>query len=294
MDGMSSEETRISKLPIWVGRIRMEPLDGGLTNRNYLVRDSKRRAVVRLGSDIPHHHVYRANELAASRAAHAAGVSPEVLYAEPGILVLDYIEGITLTEDDVRTSGYLQRIIPLIHAAHSRIPEHLDGPSMNFDVFAILQDYRKTLKREGSQYIKKLPELLKIAAGLEKAAGVSETIFGHNDLLAANFLDDGKRLWLIDWDYAGFNTPLFDLGGLASNNGFSEEMQRGLLESYFSAPLDIARWRQFMAMKTASLLRETMWSMVSEMMSDLDFDYAAYTEENIKRFEQAYDEFRQI
>ncbi|MAZ02208.1 MAG: choline kinase [Sneathiella sp.] len=291
---MSSEETRISKLPIWEGRVRMEPLDGGLTNRNYLVRDAKRCAVVRLGSDIPHHHVFRANELAASRAAHAAGVSPAVLFAEPGILVLEYIEGVTLREEDVRTSEYLQKIIPLIQTAHTRIPDYLDGPSMNFDVFAIMRDYAKTLEREGSRHIGKLPKLREVATDLEKAAGTSTTVFGHNDLLAANFLDDGKRLWLIDWDYAGFNTPLFDLGGLTSNNGFSEDMQKKLLESYFNAPLDAARWRQFMAMKTASLLRETMWSMVSEIMSELSFDYAAYTEENIKRFEQAYDEFSQI
>ena len=117
-------------------------------------------------------------------------------------------------------------------------------------------------------------------------------VFGHNDLLAANFLDDGERLWLIDWDYAGFNSPLFDLGGLASNNGLSEAQERWLLETYFETALTDALWHSYRAMKCASLMRETMWSMVSEIHSALDFDYAAYTRENLTRFEAAYDSFR--
>ncbi|MEX1034378.1 MAG: choline/ethanolamine kinase family protein [Sneathiella sp.] len=291
---MSLEEAKISRLPIWEGAIEMESLDGGLTNRNFLVTEANRRAVVRLGADIPHHNVFRANELAASKAAHAAGVSPAVLYAEPGILVLDYIEGKTLTEDDVRKPEILRKIVPLIRTVHQKIPEYLDGPLMNFDVFNILLDYGETLKNEGSRHIGKLAELLEAASELEEAAGAPETVFCHNDLLAANFLDDGSRLWLIDWDYAGYNTPLFDLGGLASNNGFLESAEKYLLETYFECAVDLALWRRYSAMKTASLLRETMWSMVSEIYSGLDFDYPAYTEENIARFEHAYDDFRQM
>ncbi|MGO8126869.1 phosphotransferase family protein, partial [Rhizobium ruizarguesonis] len=79
--------------------------------------------------------------------------------------------------------------------------------------------------------------------------------FGHNDLLAANFLDDGKLLWLIDCDYAGFNTPLFDLGGLASNNELSEAAERTMLETYFDRQLTDNLSRRYTAMKCASLLR---------------------------------------
>ena len=111
---------------------------------------------------------------------------------------------------------------------------------------------------------------------------------------AGNFLDDGDRLWLIDWDYAGFNSPLFDLGGLASNN----ESRRGaderwLLEAYFGARRCASSARRYQAMKCASLLRETMWSMVSELHSTLDFDYAAYTADNLGRFEAALAALRQ-
>ena len=77
------------------------------------------------------------------------------------------------------------------------------------------------------------PDLLARAARLEAAVGPIEVVFGHNDLLAANFIDDGQRLWLVDWEYAGFNSPLFDLGGLASNSELSPEQAEQALEPLF-------------------------------------------------------------
>ena len=110
----------------------------------------------------------------------------------------------------------------------------------------------------------------------------------------ANLIDDGRRLWLIDWDYGGFNSPLFDLANLASNNGLSRGQERWLLETYFDHPPGDRVWRAYTAMKCASLLRETMWSMVSEIVSQLDFDYPAYTAENRARFDRAYGEFNKL
>jgi len=136
-----------------------------------------------------------------------------------------------------------------------------------------------------------VPGLMDIAAKLEKAVGAIEPVFGHNDLLAANFIDDGARLWLVDWDYAGYNSALFDLGGLASNNELSSDQERWLLETYFGAPPTDDLRRRYGAMKCASLLRETMWSMVSEIHSVLDFDFVAYTALNMARFRRAHEGF---
>ncbi len=113
-------------------------------------------------------------------------------------------------------------------------------------------------------------------------------MFGHNDLLAANLIDDGRRLWLIDWEYGAFNSPLFDLGGLASNNEFAPEQEDWLLDAYFGAPATTDLRRRYAAMRCASLLREAMWSMVSERHLTVDFDYQTYTAENLRRFEAAY------
>lgn len=281
------------RLPIWHGPVTLAPLGGGITNINFVVQDGDRRAVVRIGEDIPVHQVMRFNELAASRAAHAAGVSPAVLYHEPGALVIDFVEGKTLTAEDVRAPEMLARILPLIARAHREIPRHLRGPALVFWVFHVIRDYAATLAVDKSRHTALLPELLNAAERLEAAVGRVDLVFGHNDLLPANLIDDGTRLWLIDWDYAGFNSPLFDLGGLAANNGLSETQERWMLESYFDHPADAALWRRYTAMKCAAALRETLWSMVSEIHSDLDFDFAGYTETNISGFRTAMTEFTQ-
>jgi thiamine kinase-like enzyme len=178
-------------------------------------------------------------------------------------------------------------VVELVRRCHEGIPQHLRGPAMIFWVFHVVRDYAHTLEEGGSCHAGDLPELLRLAARLEKTVGTIDIVFGHNDLLAANFIDDGRRLWLIDWDYAGFNSPLFDLGGLASNNELGPALEEHLLELYFETPHDDLRSR-YDAMKCASLLREAMWSMVSEIHLAIDFDYQAYTAENLARFERAY------
>ena len=282
---------RAAALPCWSGPVEPEPLEGGITNVNFTVRDGGRGYFVRIGDDIPVHGVLRFNELAAARAAAAAGLSPEIVHAEPGVMVLRLIEGKTLTPEDVREQAMLERIVPLVRLCHLELPRHLRGPVLAFWVFHVVRDYIGSLEQQRSRHAPRLPGMLKAAEGLERTVGPIDLRFGHNDLLAANFIDDGDRLWLVDWEYAGFNSPLFDLGGLASNNELSPEQERWLLESYFEAPPDEAALRSYQAMKCASLLRETLWSMVSEFQSTLDFDYAAYTEENLGRFERAHKAF---
>jgi thiamine kinase-like enzyme len=282
---------RVASLPLWFGRIDPEPLTGGITNHNFSVLDRGQRYVVRVGSDIPAHGVVRSNELAASKAAHLAGVSPRVVYTEPGILVLDFIDGRTFTPEDVRNPANLPRMVDLVRRCHREIPRHLRGPGFMFWVFHVVRDYAHTLAAGNSHHLPLVPDLLKRADVLEAAVGPIDVVFGHNDLLAANFIDDGKRLWLIDWDYAGFNSPLFDLGGLASNSELSPAASDELLALYFGRPADAGLRRRASAMTAASLLRETMWSMVSEIHSAVAFDYAAYTAENLRRFEAAYSAF---
>ncbi len=278
-------------LKIWKGPVDPQPLGGGITNVNFVVEDGGEKFVVRVGKDILVHQVLRFNELAASRAAFAAGISPEVIHAEAGALVLRFVEGRTLAAEDVRAPGMLERLLPLVRACHREIPRHLRGPALIFWVFHVLRDYAATLKEGGSAHLDQLPDLMAKAEVLEAAVGPIDLVFGHNDLLAGNFIDDGRRVWLIDWDYAGFNSPLFDLGGLASNNELSPEQEDWLLEHYFEAPVTDQLRRRYAAMKCASLLRETLWSMVSEIHSELDFDYAGYSAENLARFRAALAEF---
>jgi len=277
---------RIRALPCWSGPVDPEPLTGGITNRNYLVRDARGKRVVRLGDDIPVHGILRSTELAASRAAAAAGISPSVLHAESGVLVLAFIEGKTLSPQDVREPVRLTRIAALLRRVHTEVVAHLRGPMLAFNVFQVLRDYAAELRQRQSVHLPSLPALLAHTEALARDLGRVDLVFSHNDLLAANLIDDGTRLWLIDWDYAGFNSPLFDLGGVCSNNDLDAEQTEALLMAYHGS-VDRELLRRFSAMRCASLLRETLWSMVSEIHSTLDFDYAAYTATNRQRAEAA-------
>ena len=290
----TSARDRVSRLGFWSSTVDPQPLGGGITNTNFIVNDRGERFVVRIGNDIPIHGVMRFNEIAAAHAAHAAGISPEVVYSEDGLFIIRFIEGQTFGEQEVRNQQNLERILPLIQACHTEIPKHFQGPALAFWPFHVCRNYILTA-REGHSRVKELlPRFLKINEELEKKIGEIKLVFGHNDLLAANFIDDGKRLWLIDWDYAGYNTGLFDLANLCSNNELSPEQEDWLMETYYQKPVSDMMRRRLAAMKCVSLLRETLWSIVSEIHSTLDFDYVNYTQKNIARFESAYEAFRRM
>ena len=280
-------------LPCFKNPIDLKPLSGGITNVNICVTDDNKKYVVRIGKDIPEHGVMRWNELALSKAAQSLGVSPAVVHYEPGILVLEFIDSQTFEEADVRKSKNLMRIISLVAKTHRGIGQYLNTPILTFWPFQVNQSYMSRLETDGSTHMSKLADLKRQLELLQDATGQVDLVIGHNDLLAANILDDGDQLWLIDWEYGGFNTPLFDLAGLAGNNGLSILQEQQMLEQYFDRSWEIY-WRPYQAMKCISLMRETLWSMVSEIYSEIEFDYGAYTSENLSRLSSAIVEFQQI
>lgn len=282
---MSDAGGRIRALGIWNGPFDWEPLKGGLSNESFKVRDRTGRYVVRFGRDFPFHHVFRAREVMAARAAHAAGFAPEVVHAAPGVMVSRFIEGRTYGAEDVRAN--IPRIAALVRRFHAEMPAHVSGPGFIFWVFHVIRDYARTLEAGGSRMVPRLPEFLAMAAAMERVQVPMPIVYGHHDLLPANFLDDGKRLWLIDFEYAGFGTAMFDLAGISSNAGFGFAEAQDLLEAFTGAVPDNDLAHSHAAMQCASLLREAMWSMVSEIHSTLSFDFGAYTEENLARFERA-------
>jgi len=283
---------RIAGLPCWQGKVDIEPLSGGMTNLNFKVTDGANQYVVRFGEDDPIHLISRRNEIASSRAAFDIGVSPELVHHEAGILVVRFIDGKVFDESDVRVDRNLERIVELLQRFHHELPKKFNEVAVMFWVFQVLRHYHNLLVQGESAHAARLPELASIGAELEAAVGPVEIVFGHNDLLPANFIDDGDKIWLIDFDYAGFNSPLFDLSNLASNNELNEVQERAMLEQYFGSPPDHAKLSSYHAMKCASLLRETMWSMVSELYSRVEMDFADYTQKNLARFETVYAEYK--
>jgi thiamine kinase-like enzyme len=283
----------IASMPCWSGAVEIAALPGGLTNRNFRVRDQSRQSfVVRISDDRPEHGIMRFHELAAARAAYAAGIAPQVVYAANGLLVSRYVDGAVLTPDRLRDTHMLERVVALLRRCHLDLPRYFQGPTLLFWVFQVIRGYLGFVESRGgmpSDY--SAAALAAKAHRLEQAVGAESMVFGHNDLLAANLIDDGEQLWLIDWEYAGFNSPLFDLANLASNNDLPSELETVLLELYYGGPVAADRRRGFAAMQCASLLREALWAVVCSLTSTLAFDYRRYGEDYRQRFERSWQQF---
>ena len=281
-------------LPCWRSKVTVEPLQGGLSNVGFVVDDGGERFVVRCGDDIPIHHVFRDRERAAAVAAHEAGLSPELTYAEPGVMVFRYIAGRTLVDLDLAAD--LARIVPLLETCHRDLARRVDGPANLFWVFHVIRGYIRALRASPHRPRADLERWATLSSALEAVQMPLPIVFGHHDLLPANFIDDGERLWLIDWEYGGFGTAMFDLANLAANGRFTAADDRLLLETYFGALVTQELQRSFDAMKVASALREAMWALVSEMhlrVAGVDYrhhadDFFARTELALAQFEDRH------
>lgn len=282
----ASVEDRIAGLGCWVGRIEIEPLKGGISNESYLVSDAAGRHVVRFGKDYPFHHVLRDREIMTARAAYEAGFGPKVEHSAPGIMVSAFLLARTFVADDVRSNA--ARVAGVLRRFHETMPTHVSGPGFMFWPFHVIRDYARTLEAGKSRMTGHLPRYLELCRSLEAIQAPLPIVFGHNDLLPANILDDGDRLWLIDFEYAGFSTAMFDLAGTTSNAGFSQQETDEFLAAYFGGAPPLELGRSHSAMQCASLLREAMWSMVSEIhLSAPGADYESYTDDNLARLEAA-------
>lgn len=284
-------DDRIAALPCWVGRIEGKPLSGGLSNEIWWVRDEAGEHVVRLGRDYPFHHVFREREAMVAHAAARAGFGPAVHYTAPGVMVTEYIGARTWAAEDVAAEP--ARVARLLRAFHDRMGQEVEGAAFLFWVFHVIRDYGRTLVSAGSEFAGGVPDWLALAARLESVQVPLPIVFGHHDLLPANFLDDGERLWLIDFEYAGFGTAMFDLAGAASNAGMTAEAGEELLGTYFDRTPEADLRRAFDAMQCASLLREAMWAMVSALyMAAPGVDYPTYACENLAKLNQSLSLFQ--
>jgi len=273
---MTELEERVARLACWKAPVELAPLKGGLTNLSFVVTHGGEKYVARCGADIAVHHVFRDRERAASMAAFEAGLSPEIVHAEPGITVLRFIAGRTFEEADLRAN--VGRLAMLLKQCHANVGRHVRGPANTFWVFHVIRDY-VTLIGADRRY-------LDVADRLEQAQVPLPIVFGHHDLLPGNLMDDGRRLWLIDWEYGGFGTAMFDLANLSSNGAFDTAQDTALLDAYFAGKTDGDLRRAFDAMKAASALREALWAMVSDVhLRTPGVDYKAHAADYLARFE---------
>ena len=276
---------RILNLSCWRdGRTaRCEPLDGGITNRNYVVHDAGEQFVVRLCEDRRFLGIDRVNERLCAEAAAAAGIAPDVFYFEEGILVTRFVDGRTLTDDDVRDGALIKRLGARLRQLHDSTTT-LTGELLFFCPFQTIRTYVRTAREAGASLPSDMDELVADSFTLGEFTYAPRLC--HNDLLAANLIDDGNQLWIVDWEYAGIGHHLFDLAGVSANCGLSDSQEATLLESYGSAASD-EDLRTMQVLKSVSLLREALWSMIQKVKSDLDFDYDQYTADNLAAYREA-------
>ncbi|MFO1151673.1 MAG: choline/ethanolamine kinase family protein [Alsobacter sp.] len=284
--------SRIEALALWRSpNLRIRELAGGLSNISFLVEDGSERFVVRCGEDIPAHHVFREHERDVSLAAHAAGLSPELVHAEPGLMVFRFVEGRTWTEADMRAG--IGPLGALLRRCHRDMGPRVRGPGRFFWVFHVLRDYAATLARGGSPFLTVVERIMPLVDRLEARQPPMPVVFGHHDLLPGNVIDDGARLWLIDWEYGAFGTPLFDLANASTNASYATAQDEELLATYFGGPPDGAVVAAFDAMKVASTLREAVWAMVSDLhLRRPGADYHAHAAEYLSRTDAALERFR--
>jgi thiamine kinase-like enzyme len=290
---MGVDDDKIRALPCWNGTIDIAPLRGGLSNANYLVKDANGKHVVRFGKDYPFHHVSRQREVMVARAADEAGFAPKLEYASSGVMVTQFLGAKTYGAEDVRKNP--ERIAKLLHNFHTDMSNRISGAGFMFWAFHVNRDYAITLRANNTRHLPLLDDMMRHNAALENAQAPLPIIFGHHDLLPANFLDDGKKLWLIDFEYAGFGTAMFDLAGAASNSQMTNDQSNTLIEAYLGKKPDAASTQSFAAMQCAALLRETLWAMTSEIFLNAPgADYGAYVSDNLALYQKSIHHYQSV
>ena len=280
---MSKE--RILSLPCWDSSVELEELPGGITNRNYKVVSAAGNRMARVCEDHRVLGIDRRNEVACQGAAAALGIAPEIVYHEEGILVSEFIEAQTLADSDVREAAALRRLAQVLRHLHGS-RDSLSGEMLYFCPFQTVRTYVGNARELGARLPETIDSVLEDMIWLSEEISPFRPALCHNDVLAANILDDGDRLWLVDWEYGGMGNPLFDLAGVCGNCGLEREEEVLLVAAYFGRE-DAAVAREVRILKAVSLLRETLWAVIQTIASDIDFDYVTYAAELFEAYSRA-------
>ena len=201
------------------------------------------------------------------------------MHHEKGLLVTRYIEGRTLAAADVRTPAVIPKLAALLCHLHEAW-DALTGEVLYFCPFQTVRTYAETAVRLGAILPSDIGRLLEDARELAGQIAPFRPVLCHNDLMPGNLIDDGSRLWLVDWEYAGAGHPLFDLANASANAGFSDDEDRALLATYLG-DISLRKLADFQVFKAVSHLRESLWSTIQTVASDIDFDYRGYASENL-------------
>ena len=278
MEGVDAAVERL-----WPGRrATVTVLGGGITNHNFKVEVDGAAYVLRMGgAKTGLLGIDRAVEHAASLRAEEIGVGPPVadFVASEGWLVTRFIEGRPIPVEDMRRPSTLSRVAEALRRLHSA--RAIPG---RFDAHQVVDDYRAEAVANGVS----IPAEFSVAQGVSErirsARGPQPLVPCHNDLLNANFLDDGA-IRIVDWEYAGMGDRFFDLANFSVNHEFEVEDDRRLLAAYFGVERD-SDLASLRLMRFMSDFREAMWGVLQSGISELDFDFNGYAAKHFDRMER--------
>jgi thiamine kinase-like enzyme len=269
------------------GVLDAEALPGGLTNHNFKVTTRRGTYVVRLaGQTSDELAIDRRNEYENTLAAAEVGVGAPVVehLEEPSVLVVGWIEGTTLSAELLRSGRYTARIAEACRRLHSARRFLQD-----FDMFLLQRRYLSLVRAKGLR----LPESYERYEGqvrrmeLAMAVRPERRVPCNNDLLAENFIDDGERVWIIDYEYSGNNEPSFELGNIWSESALSLDELEALVGAYYGrvSRAKVARARLWGLM---SKYGWTLWASIQDGLAEIDFDFWSW---GMEKYERAVAEF---
>lgn len=263
------------------------PLEGGITNRNYLVTLGGNRYVIRVpGKDTSLLGIDRGAEREANQNAALLGVAPRVVaqLEDPPCLVTEFVECKAMEAEDLREPATLREVIGSIRKVHD------SGAALptSFDSFRVVEEYRATAAERGGDIPDAFDQAHERSREIEAALSghEHEPVPCHNDLLAGNFLRGADRIWVVDWEYAGMGDRYFDLANFAINNELTEDQYPELLADYFGEEATPRRLATLRLMMFMSDYREAMWGVVQTVASDLDFDFKDYATTHFARMQE--------
>jgi thiamine kinase-like enzyme len=274
------DAARVAVERLWPGKaVEVSELGGGITNHNFKIGVGGDVFVLRMGgakTDLL--GIDRSVEYAAGRRAFEVGIGPEVtgFAPEEGWLVARFIDGRPISPDEMRGPEMLRRVAGALRSFHqaSAIPGR-------FDAHAVADDYRAKAEAHGVRIPAPFDDARETSERIRRARGAQPLVPCHNDLLNANFLDEGA-IRIVDWEYAGMGDRFFDLANFSVNHEFGVDDDRRLLRAYFGQDRasDLASLR---LMRFMSDFREAMWGVLQSGISDLDFDFAGYADKHFTR-----------
>src|SRR5215472_1560885 len=276
------DEASAAVARLWPGReADVQELGGGITNRNYKVLVDGAAYVLRMGgAKTSLLGIDRTVEHAAGVRAFEVGVGPEVVEFVPdeGWLVCSFIDGRAIEPEEMRRPANLARVAGALRCFHDSAP--IPG---RFDAWGVVDAYRAMAEAHGVDIPTEFAPMRGVAERIRVARGPQPSVPCHNDLLNANFLDDGS-IRIVDWEYAGMGDRFFDLANFSVNHELSVDEDRALLRAYFgeARERDVADIR---AMRFMSDFREAMWGVLQSGISDLDFDFRGYAAKHFERLE---------